>query len=73
MNHYKAIRLWLGLTVPEMAKKIGVRAATLYAYENGTRSPSLDSLMKMSKATGLTIDQIIHFSLEPSKKGGIER
>ena len=44
-----------------MASRIGVECSTLFAYENGTRRPSLDVLIRISKLFNVTIDSLMGF------------
>ena len=55
-NKFKAKRMELNLKVPEAAEKIGIVPSVLWAYENGSRLPSRETLLKMSKAYNCTLD-----------------
>jgi transcriptional regulator with XRE-family HTH domain len=49
-------RLELGLTVPEAAEKIGIATSTLWGFENGSRLPSRETLVKMANAYNCSIE-----------------
>jgi len=46
-------------TQEEFADKINVGESTLAAFERGTRKPSPDVLINMSRVLGLSIDEIV--------------
>lgn len=43
----KKTREWLGLTQAELAKKAGVTPAAICQIENGDRSPSIETMIKI--------------------------
>ena len=47
------------MTQQEFAKRLGVTGAAVSTYENGTRYPSLDILVKISKIFGITVDELL--------------
>ena len=58
----KSLRLSLKLTQREFAKKAGCTAATLSAYENGSKSPSLEIVKGIAEAFGVSIDWLCGLS-----------
>ena len=54
MTELRSLRLLRGYTVTELALKAGVKAPTLFAYENGTRS-----LRKASFETVLALAKVL--------------
>ena len=53
------------LTQKELAELSGVNRVTINAIENGyTKSPSVDVLMPLASAFGLTIDEIMVIVVE---------
>lgn len=50
-----------------VADKIGVRSNTLSGYENGTRSPDPDMLIKLSELYNVTTDYLLGKSDNPNK------
>lgn len=47
-------RLQSGLTVREVADRLGLRHAIIVKYENGTIAPSIDRLQSLAQLFGLT-------------------
>lgn len=58
----RAIRLALGLSQPEMLKRLGLEGAMQYAriseYETGLREPSLLTLLEYARIAGVCIDTL---------------
>jgi transcriptional regulator with XRE-family HTH domain len=50
----RELRLARGLTVEDLAEKIGVSVQSMYAYENHTRVMQPDQYYKLAKAFGVT-------------------
>lgn len=48
-----------GLTQQQVAERIWVNKATISSYELSTRTPSFDSLIKLSKLFGVTTDYLL--------------
>ena len=59
MNRIKKIREELGLTQQELADKLDGAKSTVAMYENETRKPSLEILMKLSEIFNCSIDYIL--------------
>ncbi len=60
-----AIRLRLGLTQPEMAKRLGKipsppDGAMISRYERNEREPSLFALLAYARIAGVTVDVLIN-------------
>ena len=47
-------RLQTGLTVREVADRLGLKHAIIVKYENGTIAPSIDRLQSLAQLYGLT-------------------
>ena len=63
-NKLQLIRIRLGLTQPELIKKLAVKDAVLYPssislFESGGREPSLPVLLAYSKLSGWTINELV--------------
>jgi len=57
-----------GLSQKELADKINVSASIVSNYENGERSPSLESLMALARTFQCTTDYLLGFEkLEKDK------
>jgi transcriptional regulator with XRE-family HTH domain len=54
--------IWLrereGLNQGEFAKKVGLTQAAISQFEDGKRSPSINSLRKICKALGLSLNEL---------------
>lgn len=48
-----------GLTAQEVADKVGVALRTYRNYENGTRKPSLDSLVMIADILDVSVDFLL--------------
>ena len=54
----KKIRKDLGYTQEEFARKLGIKRASVGAYEEGRANPNLQLLREIGELAGLTIDEI---------------
>ena len=50
-NHRKS----LGITLAELSERVDIRATTICDIENGKRTPSLTTLLRITDALGLSI------------------
>ena len=55
----KAYRHSIHLTQAQFGERIGVTAAAVSCYENGTRTPSHRILMRISNVMGVSIDSLL--------------
>lgn len=55
-NRLKQLRLERNLTQREMAESIGITAASLSAYENGTKNPSLGVAIAIADKYSVSLD-----------------
>ena len=46
------------ISVEELAEKTGIGRSTLYNYENGLFSPTIDALEKIADALGVQIEEL---------------
>lgn len=51
-----------GLSQSQLAKQVGVTASTIALYETGDRLPSLQRLIDLSRALGVTTDFLLGLS-----------
>lgn len=58
----KNLRQTLGMTQRDFAKEAGCTAATLSAYENGSKSPSLEIIKGIAETFGVSIDWLCGLS-----------
>ena len=61
-NRLKELRTSLGKTQKEFSKIVGCTAATLSAYENGSKSPSLEIVKNIAQKTDVSIDWLCGLS-----------
>ncbi len=59
MNRIKSLREEFGYTQQELANKLDGAKSTIAMYENETRKPSLDILVKLSEIFKCSIDYIL--------------
>lgn len=59
MNRIKILREEFGYTQQDLADKINGAKSTIAMYENETRKPSLDVLVKFSEIFNCSIDYIL--------------
>ena len=45
----------LGITLAELSERVDIRATTICDIENGKRTPSLTTLLRITDALGLSI------------------
>lgn len=55
----KEARRTIGLKVPEMCQLLGVQTTAYYKYEDGSRFPKPEILLKLTEDLGLSIDYLI--------------
>lgn len=51
----RALRDKRGMTVDDLADKIGIEPSTLYGYESGSRKPDPDLYPKFAEAFGISV------------------
>lgn len=61
------------LSQKEVAQKIHSTEASIYNYENGTRTPSIDTLKELSDCFGVTADYLIGRSKFPVANMNLEK
>ena len=61
----KRFRKWTGLNQEERAAKLGVKRQAYQPYETGKVKPSVDMVLKMAKAFGVSADYLLGLSDEP--------
>ena len=55
----RTLREKAGLSVEELAEKTGVSIATLYSWENASRSPVNDDMLKVAETLGISIRSLL--------------
>lgn len=58
-NIIREARKKAGMTQGDVAKKIGVKTATIAQWENDLRNPKLDTLRKLAFAIGISLTDMI--------------
>lgn len=56
---YEKLRNARGLTDYKVAKEAGVSRSTLSEWKNGEHKPSLETIQKLSKYFGTTVDYLL--------------
>lgn len=51
----KEARVSLGISQPQLGKKIGLSVRSVIAYENGEKKPRPASMLKLAKALGVSV------------------
>ncbi|WP_051643087.1 helix-turn-helix domain-containing protein [Agathobaculum desmolans] len=67
-KHLRELRARLGLTQKDFAKKAGITAATLSAYESGQKSPSIQIAMQIAIAHNCSLDWLCGLSTTASRE-----
>ena len=65
-KNIKNLRKEFGMTQTQLANKIFVNKSMVSAYEKGTRLPSLDSLISLSKTLNVSIDYLLGIKVDTS-------
>jgi transcriptional regulator with XRE-family HTH domain len=60
-ENIKRIRLLKNMSQNELAKKSSVAQSGISLYEEGTRKPKIETIKKLSKALGVTLEQLIDY------------
>ena len=58
----KIFRKSAGLTQEQLAKNSGLSRNAIYNYENGRRSPDIETLNKIAAALGVTSNELLGLS-----------
>ncbi len=58
-SRLKGLRVSKGLTQDQLALRLGVTKSIISAYESGTRYPSLEMLVKLSKSFNVSSDYLL--------------
>lgn len=66
MNRLKVLRESKGLTQAELTKKFNINQGNYSRYENGTLTPTTDTLIQLSEFYNVSIDYIL--GLDKSSK-----
>lgn len=56
----QAARLARGWSLPELTRRAGIAQVTLYEFEQGRRTPRLDTLYKIAEALGVKDATLMH-------------
>lgn len=60
----REVRKSKGISRKEIAETLGVTVQTYGAYENAKREPSLEKLVKIAAAIGVSIDELLGYIAE---------
>ena len=59
VQNLKPIREKKGLRVKEVSNKLKISRITLWQWENGKRTPSVENLAELAKLYDCTIDELL--------------
>lgn len=59
VSNLKDMREKNGLRVKNVSEKLKISRITLWQWENGKRTPSIENLAKLAKLYGCTIDDLV--------------
>ena len=59
MKNLRTIRKAKGYTAAELASKVGIAKLSIYRYEYGERTPSVETAYKIAKALGVELDELL--------------
>jgi putative transcriptional regulator len=60
-NRVKALRTAAGMRQEDLADRVGVSRQTIISVEMGRYNPSLELAWRLSKALGITIEELFDF------------
>lgn len=58
-NILKELRIHRGMSQSDLARLLGVARSTVSSYENGSRSPDKDTLIRIANCMQVTIDYLL--------------
>jgi transcriptional regulator with XRE-family HTH domain len=59
VENLKEYRLSNGMTMKQVAEKIGVAECTYCAYEHGKREPNIEKLKKLASIFDCSVDDLV--------------
>jgi transcriptional regulator with XRE-family HTH domain len=62
----RALRTYHKWTQEDLAKQLNVAVSTVSGYENGSRRPDIDTLIRLSELFQVSVDYLIGRSEQPS-------
>ena len=65
----KELRISNGLTQRELGERVNVTKVSNCCYENGTRTPTLDTLTKLGKVLDVDVDYLLGYDSPVKEKG----
>ena len=65
----KELRISNGLTQRELGERVNVTKVSICCYENGTRTPTLDTLTKLGKVLDVDVDYLLGYDSPVQEKG----
>jgi transcriptional regulator with XRE-family HTH domain len=68
-NRLKKLRIERNLTQEQLGNKINVTKVSISGYENGNRTPDMETLQKIADTLEVSIDYLLGRSDDPSPHG----
>ena len=72
MTTLREARLQALLSMRQLARKAGLSPTTIYLLETGQRSPQLLTIYKLSRALGVSPEEIEEFRRALDRESGVE-
>ena len=67
MNRFKEARMRCGIAQKTVSSKLGVSIQSVSNWENDTRAPSRENVMKMAEMYGVTTDYLLGKDIEENQ------
>lgn len=64
----RQLRLGVGLTQPELGERAGMAAAEISKIENGRRTPTLETLERLTRALGVSVEDVVAAPNDPDER-----
>lgn len=59
MNSLHRIRVDRGMTMEQLARLAGTTVSSVYRYETGLREPSANTAVRLARALGVTVEDLV--------------
>ena len=66
MLKLEEVRKQRGINQTELARRVGCSQAAICKFESGDMNPSLETLVKLSKALNCSLDDLVSAEPEPA-------
>lgn len=66
-KHLREIRIFLGMSQTELARKASFQPSAIAHFESGRREPTTKNVAKLSEALGVSVDRLM-FGVKDDKR-----